>query len=48
MDKRLRGSDSQEQAAGCEQGQQLVRRRGVAAGDDVSSSLQEVLVSRQV
>ncbi len=48
VDKRLRGSDSQEQAAGCEQGQQLVRRRGVAAGDDVSSSLQEVLVSRQV
>lgn len=48
VDKSLRGSDREEQAAGCEQGQQLVRRRVVSQGDDVSSSLQEVLVSRQV
>jgi len=46
--KGLRGSDGEEQAAGSVQGQQLVRRRVVAAGDDVSSSLQEVLVSRQI
>ena len=50
VDKRLRGSDREEQGAGCVQDQQeqLVRRRVVAPGDDVSSCLQEVLVSRQV
>ena len=46
--KSLRGSDEEDQAAGSVQGQQLVRRRVVAPGDDVSSSLQEVLVSRQI
>ncbi|KAL0029744.1 hypothetical protein WJX79_007005 [Trebouxia sp. C0005] len=40
----LRGSDGEDQAAGSVQEQQLVRRRVVAPGDDVSSSLQEVLV----
>lgn len=44
----LRGSDGEDQAAGSVQEQQLVRRRVVAPGDDVSSSLQEVLVSRQI
>ncbi len=48
VDKRLRGSDTEEQGAGCVPGQQLVRRRVVAPGADVSSSLQDVLVSRQV
>ena len=47
VDKRLHGSDREEQGAGCVQGQQLVHRRVVAPSDDISSSLQEVLVSRQ-
>ncbi|KAL0023934.1 hypothetical protein WJX77_001603 [Trebouxia sp. C0004] len=43
--KRLRSSDREELAAGSVQGQRRMRRRIAAPGDNVSSSLQEVLVT---